>query len=420
MPPEPLTVPARATLALADSTHILASLGRFSGAVATTWVDPASSRPDSRFARNQNFGALPAPEVVEAIAVRGPLHCIDGWGYLARAVGALSAGDGHAARHLAYYAELRGALSILATQGIGNFNSKNVVVDIHGAIHAAPDRQTHEFSWLALENWAQSPGAFEKISRSLDVNGVSLLDALKAFFPSPSSAMLGSELIREWGFDLSQSHVERESRNDSSYQPNELVSVRTAAPDDILFLRQFWQAFEPDTYRLERFLLRKMLESQATLLNVNLLGRGTEFQRLDARVHDVLSIDFIERRSEPDDHAILALARNPVAGAHEMIARGALLLRIATGLVESNFKAALVDPTADLEFWWALYGVERGFWATSSPPDEMALLWADIAEALQDAEAAPAAERFDWLARSPLGLPRTCEAERIGLWSLCR
>src|ERR1700722_668599 len=46
------------------------------------------------------------------------LHSTDGWSYLGKAILALMRGDPHRSRHLAYYAELRAAMSILASEGI--------------------------------------------------------------------------------------------------------------------------------------------------------------------------------------------------------------------------------------------------------------------------------------------------------------
>jgi len=54
------------------------------------------------------------------------LHCSDGWSYLGKAILSILRGDPHRARHLAYYAELRAAVALLATEGIGIFNNVSI------------------------------------------------------------------------------------------------------------------------------------------------------------------------------------------------------------------------------------------------------------------------------------------------------
>src|SRR5579863_7692654 len=44
-----------------------------------------------------------SPDLAEYIAASAPLHCMDGWGFLARAVDSTCRGDANAARHFAYY-----------------------------------------------------------------------------------------------------------------------------------------------------------------------------------------------------------------------------------------------------------------------------------------------------------------------------
>lgn len=55
------------------------------------------------------------------------VHCFDGWSYLGRALEAEMAGDPQTAVHLGYYAELRAAMSVLASDEIGVFRNKHAV-----------------------------------------------------------------------------------------------------------------------------------------------------------------------------------------------------------------------------------------------------------------------------------------------------
>ena len=78
------------------------------------------------------FKALADAPIRQLVAAAGPTHCYDGWAYLARAADCLLTGDARAALHLAYYAELRAAASLLACSGVGVFADHHVIVDENG------------------------------------------------------------------------------------------------------------------------------------------------------------------------------------------------------------------------------------------------------------------------------------------------
>ena len=124
-----------AVLAQADRGPILKVLGTVAGKPASEWLVPGHLAADGQLPRSWAQVAsagLTSAHFVEACAVSGPNHCVDGWSYAARSISALLAGDLHATRHLAYYAQLRAALSILAGLGVGIFNKINFIVNAAG------------------------------------------------------------------------------------------------------------------------------------------------------------------------------------------------------------------------------------------------------------------------------------------------
>lgn len=389
-----------------------------------TWLSPGNSIQNGNPPKEKAaFDALSPSDVIELIASRGPLHVADGWGYLSRAISALLAGDTHAARHLAYYAELRAALSILANDGIGIFNGQNRVVDAAGSLKELQKQGTHVMCWATLEFWASEPQSIHKLLQATQINGARLIDAIQVFFPGMSAGALGGSLIREWGFDLQVGHLDRDDRNLSSYNPNSLVSLTTLPADDLAFVGALWGAFEPNAWTLERHLLRKLLENlQGVVGGDPLADRTTEYQYLDARMKPFVSMDFLARNEEPTDHPLIEAAKdssNP-APAHSMLARGALLLALGGWMSERNLHDAMVQPFAHLQSWWSSFGSERGIWAPGGEPSSMADLWSDVAEALEDLAVGPYPTRHDLLSNGGGAAWRLCEAERIGLWNLCR
>jgi hypothetical protein len=367
---------------------------------------------------------VPARFVVESIAVRGPLHCSDGWGYLARSLCALLVGDAHAARHLAYYAELRGALSILASDGIGIFNRNNRVVESNGALIPLRNDPTHQMAWAALDAWSKRSASLSRILSSIEINNATLFDALTAYFPSPGGGNLSCDLIRTWGFDLIVGANDRDDRNLSSYDPNDLILIHHTAPDDIDFVAQLWECFEPGNWVLERHLLRIMLElEQATQGPPNIAGRVDRYDFLDPRIQTLVSKDFLARNTDPSDHPLIAWSKmtSSPTDPKAMIARGALLLKIATSIVMNNFISASVNPFNDLSLWWDKLGTERGFWPPGQAPESMNDLWWDIGLALDAARQSGPTDRSALLTATATFLySRLCETERIVLWRFCR
>src|SRR5688572_29446428 len=58
-------------------------------------------------------GQAQAPQqLAQYVAASTLLHCADGWSYLGKSIISLLRGDPHRALHLAYYAELRAAISL--------------------------------------------------------------------------------------------------------------------------------------------------------------------------------------------------------------------------------------------------------------------------------------------------------------------
>ena len=80
------------------------------------------------FEDTQPGRAIKHRHLAQYIAASAPLHCADGWSLLGRSIDCHSRGDTDAARHFAYYAELRAAMSLLAVEGVGIFSDRHFVV----------------------------------------------------------------------------------------------------------------------------------------------------------------------------------------------------------------------------------------------------------------------------------------------------
>lgn len=414
---KPLSASDQATVARADVVAVQNALSTLRTRTIPPWLRP--SNPYQNGTVPKANVAVTSQDIIEVIAIRGPLHAMDGWSYVARALNALISGNSHAARHLAYYGELRGALSILASSGIGIFSRCNVVIDHAGVVHNLARQPTHEMCWATLSEWAKSAVNCDRMIKPFRLAGTSLLDTFREFFPSGISVG-ASKLITKWGFDLAQGSKDRDERNWSSYQPTALVDITTKPEDDQAFLTMFWEALRPGGMGLERHLLRILLEEEAAIHSMPLSTYTVPYNHLDDGLRAIVSLDFLTRATDAANHDLLAHASKLTLPAHpySMICRAAMLLRLATGMAESNLVAASIQPTVQFDAWRKEFGESHGLWAPEFEPTTSAQLWDDIDLALEDVAAAPTAHRHSWVSALSSSAMRICETERAALWGL--
>jgi hypothetical protein len=425
-----------ALLLAGDRNAVIAQLAKIP---TTGWLQAANSFQNGSLPQRWNrVGPSRHQHVVELISVLGPKHCIDGWSFLARSLSALGAGNAHAARHFAYYAELRAALSILASFGIGIFNTLTCVVTKTGMRSIAdqtrrPTIGTHAMAWLALEAWATDSSSGQEIARAITIRKETFNDCIRALWPGTTSRPSASQLILTWGVDLKAPLSDRNARNQSSYTPNAFNILNEDATDCLNFYTSFWNCFEPDPgdpfLLLDRHLLRLLIEAQSHAVGISSTHRAADIKKrhgnLPAQIQTVASSDFLVRITEGVDLFVIQEARRSRTPpeASDMICRAGLLLRTATAFVQTNLFSAGVNFRTGVASWLPGYGERLGFWPTGSLPSPLFDLWFDIRQALDDVaaikSAAPQFNRYVWSSSPSNGFPRLCEAERISLWSLC-
>lgn len=418
----PLSAADAQTIALADASIVQAKIAELGHRAVPPWLLPTNPYQDGRAPTNEaGFAAADDTHLLEILAIRGPLHAIDGWAYLGRAANALICGKPHAARHLAYYGELRGALSILAMSGVGIFNRRNVVFDVAGDRHTLATRDTHDMCWAALESWSKLEGSLDLIVRPMAIGTSSLLDPLAQFFPGSKFTGTCGYVMESWGFDLKQGASDRDERNWSSYQLTSLQPIPTDPQEITDFLKMFWSLLRPDNFELERHLMRILLEAEMRAVGeVDLQGRMAAYQYLSAEVQSTVSEDFLLRVTEPYDHEfIVHVADNTTpARPYSMLCRAALLLKLATKLVAERLSTSGIVPSIHFEAWWRQFGLENGLWSPTATPENVVDLWADIELALEDLARAPTDNRFDWTTVAGSAVTRLGELDRAGIWQL--
>ncbi len=180
--------------------------------VAQIFSELAENWPTTRWLKANNRYAINCKEKIDTdtspsgyvrhgqlssyIAASSVIHCMDGWSYAARAMEAELSGDVDAARHLAYYAELRAAMSLLAGTGLGVFDKKHFAVRADKRCERI-NGPTHVFVWEALEYWAQQPTATDLLLRVIQPGGKPLSEWLE-HFPPTAGGRFRSVLATQW------------------------------------------------------------------------------------------------------------------------------------------------------------------------------------------------------------------------------
>jgi len=421
--------------------------GLASELAACRWISCANRYRDdlvSKISQDFRRGSLSHSDLVTYIAASAPLHCVDGWSFLGRALHAHTVGDSHISRHLAYYAELRAATCILASQGVGVFGNQHFIVNGNGSCQWIPSRcGTHEMAWLGIQHWASGSSSADVLADIVHPGGIPLREWLNAFNGLTSWRPVGEKWLTTWGLDLRHFSQDRNARNEAAYRP---TGVRTSGPLPTVqtceFVRNLWAAYEPGPHsgfeRLDSHLLRRALE--IAYQAIHRMSHETDLALYRTRVErmlEALSLDvnlkerwkhFLMRSTEPQDTALLRLAQKQPdlksAEYHvQVISRAALLLRVATG-VSAGLLAANQVCFDDLKFWWSSLAVERGFWGSESEPISVTDLWRDVEDATttigdwedSNGPSDPPLAQFRASCAAEMSLLGNCEL--IGLWGL--
>lgn len=399
-------------------------------------VNRLASEPPNDNGRKRNLA--------QYIAASAVLHSNDAWSYLGRAISCLMVGDAHRALHLAYYAELRAGMSLLAGAGIGIFNSRHYVINAPNSTASLTTREgTHRVAWKALEHWSRQPSSGTLFASLVRPEGISLDDWFAPIGGVAALTVQAREWFMQWGMDLNLATKDRDARNESSYRPDGIPLAWEVTSTNVLeFTKDLWASLEPSDQssfeQIDRYILRLALERHFTAVSgsapavtnpsfVSLISTVVSAQGLSPAGAKRWN-DFLLRSTAPTDPLIFANSGvQPVAKASDpmaVLSRAVLLLRIATGSAHDLLKQAGFDATA-LSFWWQAIGVARGLWDGAAPPEQLSDLWADIRDTLLEVDGTLASDPSALSSINGLGyglsgrLNMLCSHERVGLWGLC-
>lgn len=385
------------------------------------------------------LGPRKSRQLASYIASSALLHCSDGWGYLGNALHAFLRGGSGVAKHLAYYAELRAAMSILASEGIGVFNRDHAVVSQNnGCQRISGRRPTHQAAWQYFKTWCGVPSAGDTLSRAIQPCGIPLNEWVKALAPGVSPRQLSRRWLPLWGLDIEKVARDQDRRNEASYRP--CIREKPQATESnaaVSFVAGLWKLLEPagksDCFsQIDIFLLRRSLEGVYQNAIPGRTRSNDDFRRRIQKVLDdvqpnklpgVSWADFLTRQELPSDPELITRAfTESKAGSYssevEVLSRAILLLRVASGSCAALLRTAAFGK-AHCKFWIDLLGQDAALWGPGNDPDSLSDLWADIENAAQSFPAPSAfGSRAQMWQTSSSELGVLCETERAFLWGL--
>ena len=413
--------------ALGGGQHWIDAVNRYRKTATQTYADDIA-------AASVNESSL-----IDYIAASAPAHLIDGWSYLARATEAVVRGDLNAALHLAYYSELRAAMSLLACEGIGVFNNRHPIIEPSGTRTTAVQKiwlwqktrfekrpaGTHAAVWPLLNHWSSLKRAADLINRLVSPGGYTLHQWLDALAIQKPVRSISKRWFSSWGIDLSRLNDDHESRNMVSYRPSEFrLPVAPNAQRAVEFVSDLWTLFEPSAGgrfpQIEKELLRRIVrESGQTVeiatLRANLgmdLPGATNWKLFLSSPIDTLPLALADQSSDVENTDCSL----------QVMSRAALLLFLATGstrkhLVDAGYSAHM------LEFFWHRLCEVRFSGPVTSLPDDPIDIWQDIEEQIVDARnwsqtATPFASLGEWRRLQPSVVNQIVGFELAAVWGL--
>ena len=337
--------------------------------------------------------------LLQYVACSTLLHAFDGWNYISRAFDSIGMGDRRTALHLAYYAELRAAMALLATQGIGVFNLTHVSFATKKEAFYVK-ATTHNFAWQAFGEWANQTRGLRGFLHNIHVAGTSLYDWLDKAGASPVvQNELSARWLNAWSIDLGLYEEDRNLRNEVSYRPS---SIRQPADppihpteESIEPLLRSWEAFEPSKMGsadvLDKHLLREALSFAYRIQSLGRPPSGPRFAaylgRLSPDASEILQ-QFLRRETDPQRHFLLNKSADRTktpTSALPTIARALLLLRVASAATARVFSDAGIS-TDDISFWWSQRIVDLGLSEDPAHGYDLTELWPEVGASIDAIE----------------------------------
>ena len=411
------------------------------GAITKAWpfIDSSSGLIDLKardFVKNLYGNALPkskAEELANYLVLSTCVHALDGWRYLSESALALARGSRNIALHLAYYAELRAALSILAYSGIGIVDKKHFVITDKGVIEWF-DGPTHQVVWEALSTWADHGLNAMDLGDCFYALGMNASEWAEACRGKLNLKQVVENWLKNWSIDLKELGPDRDERNLVSYNPDLRATALDSLSDfEFQFLEEACSAYSPleqnQLGSLDLAIIHSLCISCRGLLGISLsdLWDGVLQWIKNNKNWDTTQataiLKEVKAAAKTPGGQLLAKANKKNKGPDAIFCRAFLLLRLASALNKKQWKLMSLRAVKGKSDWnktiLANYGVHSHLWDRSAPIIDYSLLDDDVTSAIQSLDEwmkskASFSCHSVWQEKSQ-ALIELCHLERVGI-----
>ena len=192
------------------------------------------------------------------------VHLIEGWLNYSSAVTSLLYKSSSQAFHMAYYAELRAALSLFAWSGIAVKKKDGFYIDNCGHCKVIHIDNTHSFVWNLWKQWVRQDYASDLLLDGIKFTPGVTLRRVKELTSIP---FISPNLLMSWGYDLLHNlRSDQRQRNIASYGTSSLVNKKVSRIQTIScdFFFQIWDLllkFDGNTLNFDIYFVKYLLSS---------------------------------------------------------------------------------------------------------------------------------------------------------------
>ncbi len=372
-------------------------------------------------------------ELADYLALSTCCHALDGWRYLSQSALSLLRGGRNIALHLAYYAELRAALSILACSGIGIVNLTHFGLTNSGTVNWFSGN-THEVAWDALTQWAQSHSfalSVVKSFRALDIDGEEWAEACRA---KQNLDAIVRNWLDNWSIDLKYLKFDKGMRNEASYNPD--LRINAFSPlsiAELRFVRDANLACSPiGQIQLGSLDLRVIYSLCESARKLNGFGERdfwlevhswllNEKRLTDSEANGI--IEEIKKAPKTPGGKLISTADKTKKTLEGVFSRAFLLLRLASALKRKQWQQMRIRASGGVLNWHQIilanYGENTHLWDSSTRPTDYTTLDDDQSSAQDDMNnwlrTITAFNPYFMWKQQQETLLKLCQFERVGI-----
>lgn len=322
------------------------------------------------------------------LAAEQLIHMAEGWRYFSSAMHAFLNHEAGNAVHLAYYAELRAALSLFSGAGIRIKMKDAYWLDGTAVAQSIPPHKTHDLVWDIWNIWIKRADARALLEDNVRIDAATSLK----HFESKLSQCSSGVLLGQWGYDLVRLGDDHLARNEASYIAywrNKPLTKMSSA--QLVFVKKLTELFlsSGSGLKFDQALIQYAVHQTVE----GSLDQNTPLTHATDRKEKLEEIaDFVAKQSGADkDSLLLKLSANmgeslfesakqPTDAAESVLSRAAFLSRLAMLSVKQNIALAGNDHAKN---WLTNWLEHCGTWQPGRG-GSVADIEADLSEALDD------------------------------------